>query len=300
MKQLIEQTVMAVRLARKNLHPCTVSLGRSDIGALVHNRRPRPAHSGILHSDLPQQFNYQHESWDPKVLGDGMDFGPVDRAMTIISFRDSTGHNLASIIHLAAHAVAIYPFLNGISADWPGKALNKLDEKLGGHSIFLQGTAGDINPAFRGELAVEDMASSLCDQGMLAYKYSARLQIDSLSVNQSVVGLPLTSYGQESTGLKSISAEIQLITLGPLAIVALPGEPMTAIGQEIKRRSPFSQTIVLGYSNGKGCFYIGMPGEKSLGGYESGEKTSLGTDNAGLILAEAAIQLLLDSHHKMD
>lgn len=295
MQTLVDQTILAVRTAMTRLQPCTVWLGRTDIGALVQNRRPRPAHQGIVRSKLPEKYNYEHEDWDPKVLGEGMDFGEVDRALTLVSFRDSLDKPFATIMHMSAHAVSIYPYLDGVSADWPGATITLLEKRLGGHAIFLQGTAGDINPAYRGEDAVVTMAQTIAGQIEIANTYAAQLSIDSLHNAHSAVGLPLTDYGKTSTDLETMPAEIQLITLGPLAIISLPGEPMTGIGLAIKRRSPYPQTLVLGYSNGKGCLYIGLPGEKALGGYESGEKTSIGTDNAGQILVETAVQLLLDS-----
>eukprot|EP01035_Chromulina_nebulosa_P050470 gene50470-68621_t len=38
----------------------------------------------------------------------------------------------------------------------------------------------------------------------------------------------------------------------------------------MRARSPFPQPLVLGYSNGNGAHYVGMPGEKARGGYEAG------------------------------
>jgi hypothetical protein len=86
-------------------------------------------------------------------------------------------------------------------------------------------------------------------------------------------------------------SEVQLITVGPLALVALPGEPLTKIGQAIQERSPFPETLVLGYSNGSGVQYVGVPGEKSKGGYEMGP-WGLGDDSCGGVLIEAAVKLL--------
>ena len=93
-------------------------------------------------------------------------------------------------------------------------------------------------------------------------------------------------------GLDLLPVEVQVMAIGPLAIVTLPGEPMTELGMKIREQSPFPQTLVLGYSNGSGVFYVGMPGEKARGGYETGEKSSIGKDQAGQLLVEAAISLL--------
>lgn len=295
---LIEQSVIAVREAKANIKPASIWIGRSDISDLVQNRRPRPAEWGNSITNTPESFNYRHQEWDSKVLGDGMSFGPLDRAMTIVSFRDELDENICTIFHLSAHAVSIYPFLDVISGDWPGKAAREISRKLGGESIFLQGTAGDINPWMRGEDAVEEMSERLADQAHLAWRYSTQIKLGSLINNYCEVKIPLTPYGKEKLGLKSIRVEIQLITCGPLAILSLPGEPMTELGMAIREKSPYPQTIVLGYSNGNGVHYVGMPGEKKYGGYEIGEKANIGTDHAGQILVDASVKLLEKTFQK--
>jgi len=90
-----------------------------------------------------------------------------------------------------------------------------------------------------------------------------------------------------------VAAEIQVIVCGPLAIVGLPGEPMTELGLAIREKSPFPQTLVLGYSNGNGAHYVGMPGEKARGGYET-TAAGAGTAECGTIMVEAANTLLAE------
>ncbi len=293
METLMEQSLAAVRSAIESMEPVTIWIGRSDVSAFVQNRRPRPA-EGVVESHLPEKFNYLHDQWDPNVLGEGMHFGPVDRTMSVVSFRNREGKNVATILHLSAHAVSIYTYSEGISGDWPGETLRQVNNAIEGESIFLQGTAGDINPWRRGREAVTEMATGLTKQVLLASRFSARLQDGRLKNGRSVVGIPLTEKGKEITGLDLLSAEVQVIATGPFAIVTLPGEPMTELGMAIRERSPFPQTLVLGYSNGAGIYYVGMPGEKLRGGYETGENTNLGTDIAGRLLVEAALELLVE------
>ena len=68
---------------------------------------------------------------------------------------------------------------------------------------------------------------------------------------------------------------------------------MTEIGMAIRDRSPFPQTLVLGYSNGNGVHYVGLPGEKARGGYEAGV-AGAGTDECGAMLVETALRLIND------
>ena len=96
---------------------------------------------------------------------------------------------------------------------------------------------------------------------------------------------------RERTGKTHVSTEIQVIVCGPLALVALPGEPLTDLGMHIRERSPYPQTLVLGYSNGMGVHYVGMPGEKARGGYEAGV-AGAGTDECGALIVDTVVRLL--------
>lgn len=291
-KQLLDQSLAAAVKADNQAEPVTMWVGRYDVSRFLRNRRPRPVQSEMGASGLPGGFGYSHEDWDPRVLSGDHIFGPVDRTMTVLSFRNSQDKNVSTIFQLACHAVSIYPFLDELSGDWPGATTQKLNQILGGENLFLQGAAGNINPWRRGEEAVQQMADGLVHDISVAYEYSAPLKSDSIRIDKAVVGLPLTDYGQESTGLDNIDAEIMGISFGPLAFISLPGEPMTELNLSIREASPYPQTIVLGYSNGNGGHYCGMPGEKAYGGYETGERTNLGVDQAGMLMVKTAVGLL--------
>ena len=295
-EKLLAQSLAAVEEANRELSPATMWIGRYDVSRFIRNRRPRPVREGVAQSNLPEKFNYLHEDWDPRVLSGDRTFGPLDRAMTVLSFRNSAGKNIGTIFQMACHAVSIYPYLDGISGDWPGAVSRELARSLEGENMFLQGNAGNVNPWKRGEEAVQEMAEGLTHDILTTYEYSARLISDSIRTDRAVVGLPLTDYGQERTGLENIDAEIMAITIGSVALVTLPGEPMTELNQAIQKDSSFPQTIVLGYSNGNGGHYCGMPGEKAHGGYETGERANLGSDQAGGIMVNTAIGLLDKLH----
>lgn len=292
MELLMEQSIQAIKAAIDGQEMTTMWLGRSDISSVVQNRRPRPAAWGVIDSRLPERYNYRHPDWDPDVLTEGKTFGALDRAMTSVFFENEQDEIIASLVHLTAHAVAIYPFMDGISADWPGALQHQLKESLGIEAIILQGTAGDINPAKRGSEAVDEMVTTLVQKVETAHRYSARLETGSPVNLHENIDIPLSTYGSTLTGLTAMPANIQVVVIGPLALVTLPGEPMTQLGQAIREKSPYPQTLVLGYSNGKGVYYVGMPDEKKHGGYEVGEKNGLGNEKAGEILVTQAIELL--------
>ncbi|MDQ3701801.1 MAG: hypothetical protein M3442_12905 [Chloroflexota bacterium] len=74
-------------------------------------------------------------------------------------------------------------------------------------------------------------------------------------------------YGSEL--LPEVRAEVQAIKVGPIAIVALPGEIFSSLGRAIKEAAPFPapRTIVAGWSNDN-VGYIPDRDAYPLGGYE--------------------------------
>jgi neutral ceramidase len=290
-EKLRSATVDAAKRAAASARPVTLSIGRVAVSEYLHNRRPRAAAWGLADAKPAPVISHSHPEWNPEVLQAGATFGPMDRTLALVAFRDESDRAVASLFHVACHAVSIYPSNPGISADWPGAASKALAGTFGGEALFLQGCAGDMNPWRRGAGAVATMAGAFAQKAQAAAKYSVKLAPAPLQVLRTSVDLPLTPAAKERIGGDTVAAEIQIITCGPLALVALPGEPMTELNTTIRERSPFPQTLVLGYSNGNGAHYVGMPGEKMRGGYEAGVPGA-GTDECALIMIDAAVRLL--------
>ena len=118
------------------------------------------------------------------------------------------------------------------------------------------------------------------------------MAVDRLRAGSVEVSLPWNAAQKAKTGADHGDAEIQAFVLGSVVIVGLPGEPMIDIAKAIQGRSPFPHTLVLGYSNGSGAVYVGMPGELARGGYETQPDSAHGTDACGTILVDSAVALL--------
>lgn len=70
-------------------------------------------------------------------------------------------------------------------------------------------------------------------------------------------------------GTDPIPAEVQVLRLGDVGLVALPGEPFVELGLAIKQRSPLPHTFVIGYAN-DWIGYLTTPEAWQQGGYEVG------------------------------
>jgi hypothetical protein len=279
---LIELSVEVVRQAGAAQKPATMAIGRAYAGEVVFNRRPRKPDGKV---------ETMYQPADPYVLPRGMRFGPTDPTLSLLSFSDCDGRPIATLFHLACHPVTVYPFHKGISPDWPGLVATSLEAALGGLALFLQGCAGDIVPARRGLEACDRMARLIAERALAALKQTQPLPASPLQALNATVSLPLTEAARKDMQQDSFAAEVQVLVCGPLALVALPGEPLIGLAASIQQRSPFAHTLVLGYSNGYGIQYVGLPGEKARGGYEMGP-VGAGTDECGQLLVDTAVQLL--------
>lgn len=292
-EQLLIASTRAVQRAIEDRQPAVMTVGRVSIGEYLYNRRPRMPAWGLGDPDKPIRMINGRGEWIPEVLLAGSSFGPVDRTMTLLAFRDGGGNLSNALVHVACHPVQLYhEDPNRISADWPGFLVSELRDFAAGEIMVLQGACGDITPAWaKGVAATRVAMTGWAEKVSLAQRYSAELVPGKLLVGATTVELPLTEEARQRLGQPSVAAEVQVIVCGPLAFVALPGEPLTDIGIAIREASPFPQTIVLGYSNGNGVHYVGLPGEKARGGYEAG-RAGAGTDECGRLLVDAALGTL--------
>jgi hypothetical protein len=94
---------------------------------------------------------------------------------------------------------------------------------------------------------------------------------------------------EEST----LSAQLQAIRIGDFCVCGIPFETFCEIGLELKDKSPFPQTMVIGLANAKHG-YLPTPAQHRLGGYE----TWLGTNYVQLdtsdILAKNLLEMLTE------
>jgi len=87
----------------------------------------------------------------------------------------------------------------------------------------------------------------------------------------------------------TLTAKLQAIRIGDFAVVGIPFETLVEIGIELKEKSPFARTMVIGLANGRHG-YLPTPKQHKLGGYE----TWLGTCNVQLDASEIVTAHLLE------
>lgn len=86
---------------------------------------------------------------------------------------------------------------------------------------------------------------------------------------------------------------IQAIRIGDQAILAIPFEVLVEIGLDLKKRSPFPRTLVVGLANGA-FGYLPTPQQHELGGYETWLGTCKVQEDASEILTGQLLEMLAE------
>lgn len=97
---------------------------------------------------------------------------------------------------------------------------------------------------------------------------------------------------------KFLTVTIQAIRIGDFAIVGIPFETLVEIGLEIKDKSSFSKTMVIGLANGRHG-YLPPPEQHRLGGYETWLGTNVVQEDASVILTENLLEMLNELQSSM-
>ena len=90
-----------------------------------------------------------------------------------------------------------------------------------------------------------------------------------------------------------VTVPLQAIRLGDAAVCAIPFETLVEIGLELKRRSPFATTFVVGIANGYNG-YLPPPNQHELGGYETWLGTSRVQEDASVLIVDQLLGMLAE------
>ena len=91
----------------------------------------------------------------------------------------------------------------------------------------------------------------------------------------------------------ALTVKLQAIRIGDLAVCGIPFETFVEIGLELKARSPFPLTMVIGLANGK-YGYLPTPEQHRLGGYETWLGTNKVRKDASVILTDNLLEMLAE------
>lgn len=91
----------------------------------------------------------------------------------------------------------------------------------------------------------------------------------------------------------TVTVKVQAIRIGDLAVCGSPFETFVETGLDLKKRSPFPHTMVIGLANGR-IGYLPTPEQHQLGGYETWLGTNYVQEDTSVILTKNLLEMLAD------
>lgn len=267
MHEVERKCVEAVALAREDLAPARVSLGKSRTVKANFNRTTNPFKTD-------EQFTKESTDSDRW----------LDTMLHVLLVERSGGKRSLAWYHFSAHAVCYADEQAG--PDWPGEVADRVRAKYGLQPSFLQGHIGDVNPGdgdpWRGD--IRDTVGPVFEAFCRAMDQLKAVPVDSLRsithpfavpLDLELFGRWLEEYrrdpGKCATGnwvdagfaedwyrgnvgrnpsKTHLPIELTAVRLGPIGLLLHPAELYSYYGLAIRRDSPFADTLVVGYTNG--------------------------------------------------
>ena len=316
----IKNAVMkAIGLANDKLNnagdmDCYFALGNATIG---QNSRLVMEDSSILWVPTIYKFGYNRPT------------GPYDPQLPVLAFKSAQG-KLETLIFNHSTQNIDSPVDRVISPSFYGKAAQKIEKESGGNAIFLPGAYGSSNvfddcPNSEREFRVEQgvkRAYSKAEKRVIDRLVSVKREFEfkcrtfNEDEQQKAVSDYCNRWLRESTywhaepdqiiqGFKKKrdmiaplqgkiqKTWVQVILLGDIAFVGVPGGLFGELGMEIKRRSPFRFTYIVGLAND----YIGyMPDNEAfnLGGYQTWAHVAFSEKGTGEAIVNETLRMLKD------
>jgi hypothetical protein len=101
------------------------------------------------------------------------------------------------------------------------------------------------------------------------------------------------TVGAAERAEETLTVKIQAIRIGDLAVVGFPFETFVETGLDVKKRSPFPLTMVIGLANGRHG-YLPTPEQHQRGGYETWLGTNLVQEDTSVILTNQLLEMLAE------
>jgi hypothetical protein len=92
---------------------------------------------------------------------------------------------------------------------------------------------------------------------------------------------------------ETLTVKLQAVLIGDTAVCGIPFEAFVEMGLELKKRSPFARTVVVGLANGRHG-YLPTAEQHPLGGYETWLGTNNVQEDASRILTEHLLEMLAE------
>ncbi|APW59265.1 hypothetical protein [Paludisphaera borealis] len=253
--------------------------------------------------------------------------GPFDPELPVWAFRRNDGKLEAVMFNHSTHTIGTKTG-NVRSPGFYGVAAQELEKELGSTVLFFEGASGSThNLDLKGPEMIVRIEQAVRD----ALGKAKPRKVDSVRAIRKEVTFKVRDFDEAKDDAAVVAYEnhvlkdpkliqfvvdvfrdmrkelaphkgeerktwVQAVRIGDVAVVGVPAEFFTVLGQDIKRRSPFRYTYVFELAND----YIGyVPDRKGheLGGYQTWTGLhSYVAPGTGEMIVDEAVSLLKDLH----
>jgi neutral ceramidase len=309
LQTLIRKVASSALIAHKNMQEVKIGAAKGHIAEVVYNRRPKNGDGSVkMAFTLPPEvtatkkietgpegrvkvtFTLPDDENEPE-------FGPIDPEVCVLRVEDVNGGIVGSLINFGCHPVCIYPHLStSISADYPAYATGVVEQAEGGICLFTLGLAGNTVPVRRGIKPRQQIGKALGAEALRRLQMVTNTESIYLKALKKEIKFPTKKTPSPDETVDDdkttnyITTEIQVLRLGDIYILGLPGEILVEVGLEIKKKAGLENLFIVSLSNDT-IGYVCHRQAYEEGGYEPVSGTNL-AKGAGEIMIKEALNLI--------
>lgn len=243
-----------------------------------------------------------------------------DRRVSVLQFQAiNTNEVVATLVNYAIHPEVLGADEGYVSPDLIGPLYDRIEEKVGGTAIFMNGAQGGMVTAdnrildqpsdaqrgyWRDERSWEEclrIGNLLADESLRIVESAAKQDDVQLVSKSRMVRFPVES--DEMWGVvkysplkyphqddRSISSRINYVTLGNASLLTIPGEALPNIGFYLKRKMSGEHQFLFGLTNDAFGYIMTRVDFASFPRYDYISRVSLG-EETGEILIKNALEM---------
>jgi hypothetical protein len=222
--------------------------------------------------------------------------GLVDRYLSTLRFCNGNGRTVATVVNFACHPEVLANDNKMVTSDYVYYLRLKLEEEVGGITVFLNGSLGGMltpDVRMRSFEEAERVGSELARWVNSSLSYEREIRRERIWLVNREFSLPVKNQkfiaASERGILKRkianghVITEVNLARIGEVTLITIPGEALPRFGMEVRGILNGQCKVVAGLGNDE-IGYIIPADDWMQGKYE--ESMSLGPETAPIIEEE--------------
>ncbi|MBM3239291.1 hypothetical protein FJZ31_23610 [Candidatus Poribacteria bacterium] len=238
MEYLQEQIVACVLEAQRAMQPASLRLGQVEVP-------PKGVSHNVRVPDL------------------------IDRTLGLIQFVDAEGNSIANVVNFTAHPEVLWSDSKYITADYVASVYSRVDSKLGGITLFINGALGGMvtvdNQSEEGEdkhtfSEAERIGNIVAQKAIEAASNAQEQKSTDIIFRHGAVRVPVENPGfltlaevgilpKEMFRDGYVETEVSVIQMGNAQIATFPGEALPKLGLQVKSAMTTPYKFVFGLAN---------------------------------------------------